>query len=136
MPPNRVRLTTNNRKQWVFFINITAMCWTHKIASCHQPCHGGFTAKITSSPNTICMVNHATEDLQHRILDFSKYHSLHCHKKIERAREKRRLRWWSEQYTEWEERETQEQWQYRLTRQSTAHVMVCYKLYNPQWITD
>ena len=42
------------------------MCWTHQIASCHQPCCGGFTAKITSSPSTVCMVNHATEDLQHR----------------------------------------------------------------------
>ena len=73
------RTTENNEFS---FININAICWTHKIASCHQPCRGGFTAKITSSPNTVCMVNHATEDLQHRILDFSKYHSLHCHKKM------------------------------------------------------
>ena len=42
------------------------MRWTHQIPSCHQPCHGGFTANITGSPNMVCMVNHATEDLQRR----------------------------------------------------------------------
>ena len=68
------------------------MCWTRQITSCHQPCPGGFAAKITSSPNAICMVNHATKNLQHRILDLSKYCSLHCHMKMERVREKRRLR--------------------------------------------
>ena len=64
-----------------------------------QLAHRGFTAKITDSPNMICMVNHATEDLQHRILDFSKYCSLRCHVKMERAREREeRLRRWREQY--------------------------------------
>ena len=37
-----------------------------------MPRSGGFTAKITGSPNMVCTVNHATEDLQHRLLDFSK----------------------------------------------------------------
>ena len=37
--------------------------------------------KITISPNMVCMVNHATEDLQYRILDFA----LPC--EMERARE-------------------------------------------------
>ena len=78
--------TTDNKE--FSYINITTICWTHKIASCHQPCCGGFTAKITSSPNTIYTVNHATEDLQHRILDFSKYHSLRCHKKTEEQRKR------------------------------------------------
>jgi len=27
--------------------HIIAMHWTHQIALCHQPCHEGFTAKIT-----------------------------------------------------------------------------------------
>ena len=44
--------------------------------------------KITDSPNMVCTVNHATEDLQHRILDYSKYCFLHCHVKIERVRER------------------------------------------------
>ena len=44
--------------------NVVVMHWTHQIALCHQPCHGGFTAKITGSPNMVCTVNHATEDLQ------------------------------------------------------------------------
>ena len=44
------------------------MRWTHQIALCYQPCHGGFTAKITDSPNMVCMVNHAMEDLQLRLL--------------------------------------------------------------------
>jgi len=44
------------------------MRWTHQIASCHQSCHGGFTAKITGSPNIVCAVNHATEDLLWRLL--------------------------------------------------------------------
>ena len=35
----------------------------------------------------VCMVNHTTE---HRTLDFSKYHSLHCHVKMEIARGKRK----------------------------------------------
>ena len=35
-------------------------------------------------------INYAMEDLQHRILDFSKYCSLHCHIKIEKEREKRK----------------------------------------------
>ena len=37
--------------------------------------------KITDAPNMVCTVNHATEDIQHRTLDFSKYCSLHCHVK-------------------------------------------------------
>jgi len=45
-----------------------AMRWTHQIALCHQPCHGGFTVKITDSPNMVCTVNHAMEDLQQRLL--------------------------------------------------------------------
>jgi len=44
--------------------HIIAMRWTHQIALCYQPCHGGFTAKITGSPNMVCTVNHATEDLR------------------------------------------------------------------------
>ena len=64
------------------------------------------------------MVNLATEDLQHRILDYSKYCLLHCHMKIERVREREeRLRWWREQYKARRERETEEQWQSRLSRQ-------------------
>ena len=47
--------------------NIVAMRWTHLIALCHQPYHGGFTAKITGSPN-MGTVNHATENLQWRLL--------------------------------------------------------------------
>jgi len=48
--------------------HVVAMHWTHQITLCHQPCHGGFTAKITGSPNMVCTVNHATEDLQRRLL--------------------------------------------------------------------
>jgi len=44
--------------------HIIAMRWTHQIALCHQPCQRGFTAKITGSPNMVCTVNHAMEDLQ------------------------------------------------------------------------
>jgi len=43
----------------------------------------------------VCTVNHATEDLQHRILDYSKYRSLHCHVQMEREERLRRQR---EQY--------------------------------------
>ena len=96
------------------------MHWIYQIASCHWPCHGGFTAKITGSPiwfvwstmpwkfysedhwfskyglygqpccgsftvkitdspNMVCsaVVNHATEELRHRILYFSRYCLLH-----------------------------------------------------------
>ena len=62
-----------------------------------------FTVNITVSPNMVCMVNYATEDLQyrllipkygctvshamedlqHRILDFSKYYLLRYHVKME-----------------------------------------------------
>ena len=45
---------------------------THQIASYHQPCHREFTVKVIGSTNMFCMVNHAMEDLQHRILDLSK----------------------------------------------------------------
>ena len=50
-------------------------------------CHGGFTMKITDSSN-MGTVNHATENLQHRILDFSKYCSVitMCQRKRYRAR--------------------------------------------------
>ena len=68
------------------FISKTSLR-TRKIALCHQSCRGRFIAKITSSPNTVCTVNHATENLQHRILYFSNYRLLHCHMKMERARE-------------------------------------------------
>ena len=30
----------------------------------------------------VCTANHAMEDLQHRIVDFSKYCSSHCHVKL------------------------------------------------------
>ena len=51
------------------------------------------------------MVNHATEDLQHRVLDYSKYCSLYCHVKMERTREREeRLRWQREQYRARKER--------------------------------
>ena len=33
--------TTENNE--FLFKNIIAMHWTHQIALCHQPCHGGFT---------------------------------------------------------------------------------------------
>ena len=46
--------------------------------------------KITNSPNMVCMVNHAAEDLQYRILDFA----LPC----ENGKSKGRLRWQREQY--------------------------------------
>ena len=45
--------------------NIVAMRRTHLIALCHQPYHGGFTAKITGSPN-MGTVNHTMEVLQQR----------------------------------------------------------------------
>ena len=81
--------------------NTVAVHWTHQIASCHQSYHGRFTVKITNSPNMVCMVKHATEDLQHRNLDFSKYLLLHFHVKMERARQREeRLRQQREQYTE------------------------------------
>ena len=51
----------------MLFKNTAAMHWTHQIALCYQPCHEGFTVKITGSPNMACTVNHAMEDLQHRI---------------------------------------------------------------------
>ena len=57
--------------------------------------------KIINSPNMVCMVKHATEDLQHRNLDFSKYLLLHFHVKMERVRQREeRLRQQREQYTE------------------------------------
>ena len=55
MPQNSIRLTTNN----------VAMHWTHQIALCQQPCHRGFTVRITDSPNMVCTIKHALEDLQH-----------------------------------------------------------------------
>ena len=58
--------------------------------------------KITNSSN-IGTVNHATENLQHRILDFSKY----CLVITRRQREKYRAR---------KERGTEEQWLARLAR--------------------
>jgi len=69
--------------------------WFSKYGLYGQPCHGGFTVKITDSSNMVCTVNHATEDLQHRILDYSKYCLLHCHVQMEREE---RLRWRREQY--------------------------------------
>jgi len=69
-----------------------------------QPCHRGFTAKITNAPNMVCTVNHAMKDLQHRILDYSKYCSLHCHMQMEREE---RLRRWREQYRARRESEKQ-----------------------------
>jgi len=54
--------TTENNE--FYLKHIVAIRWTRQIALCYQPCHGGFTAKITGSPNMVCMVNHATEDLQ------------------------------------------------------------------------
>ena len=57
---------------------------------CHRPCHERFTAKITGSPNMVCTVDHGMEDLQHRILDFFKYCSLHCHVKKDRAGKERK----------------------------------------------
>ena len=47
--------------------NVIVMRLTHSIALCHQPYHGGFTAKITGSPN-MGTVNHTTEVLQRRLL--------------------------------------------------------------------
>ena len=46
--------------------------WFSRYGLYGQPCHKGFRVKITDSPS-MGTVNHATEDLQHRILDFSKY---------------------------------------------------------------
>ena len=43
-----IQITENNE---FLFKNIVAMHWTHQIAFCHQPCHEGFMAKITGSPN-------------------------------------------------------------------------------------
>jgi len=54
--------TTENNK--FLLKHVVATHWTHQIALYHQPCHGGFTAKITGSPNMVCTVNHAVEDLQ------------------------------------------------------------------------
>jgi len=68
--------------------------------------------KIIDSPNMVCTVNHATEDLQHRILDYSKYCSLHCHVQMKREE---RLKQWREQYRV-RERETEEQQESRLAR--------------------
>ena len=64
-----------------------------------QPCHRRFTMKITDSSN-MGTVNHAMENLQHRILDFSKYCSVitMCQRKRYRARG------------------TEEQWLARLAR--------------------
>jgi len=99
MPYNSGRLTINHRKQWISFK--TCHCNALDSPNCFvsstmprriysedylcskydlygQPYHGGFTVKITDSPNMVCTVNHATEDLQHRILDYSKYCLLHC----------------------------------------------------------
>ena len=88
IPQNSVRLITNNGK---FFKSTVAILWTHQIALCHQPCHRGFTAKITDSPNMVCTVKHTTEGLQHnkRIPDFTEYCSLHCHVKMESSEGKR-----------------------------------------------
>ena len=107
---------------------IVAMCYTHQIVLCHQPCHRGFTARITDSTNKICTVNHAMKDLQHRILYYSKYCSLHCHMKMDRAREReKRLSRQREQYGARRERETEEQRQCMYyCFPITAHVMVCY----------
>ena len=59
------------------FKNIIAMYW---IALSHQPYYRGFTRRLaTGSPNMVCMVNYAIEDLEHRIVDFFKYYMLHCH---------------------------------------------------------
>jgi len=58
--------TTENNE--FIFKHVVAMRLTHQIALCHKPCHRGFTAKITGSPNMVCTVNHATEDLQQRLL--------------------------------------------------------------------
>ena len=123
------------------------MFWTHKIALCHQqrllvlqiwfiwstipkdtdspyglfsqPCHAGFIA-----------------------LDFSKYWLLYCHMKMERVRERGRLRGWREQYQEKRERnikttkiqigKTDGIWQAQIhcndhqTTPITAYVSVCY----------
>ena len=63
------------------------MHWTQQIASCHQPCHRGFTAKITDSPNIVCKIKHVTEGLQHKILE---YYLLHFHVQMEESKAKRR----------------------------------------------
>ena len=42
--------------------------WLSKYGSYDQPCHGGFTARITGYPNIVRTINHATEDLQHGLL--------------------------------------------------------------------
>ena len=49
MPQNSVRITINQK-------NIVAVCWTHQVALCYQPCHGEFIAKIIGSPNMVYMV--------------------------------------------------------------------------------
>ena len=90
--------------------------WIHQIALCHQPSHRGFTAKVTDTPNVVCMVNHAMEDLQWRLLILHNYMVMvnriysielqillvalsHENAEMERAREREeRLRWWKEQY--------------------------------------
>ena len=82
----------------VFLKDIIAMHLSHQINSWYQPCYEGFITKITGSPNMVCTVNHAMEELQHKILYLFKYYSLHCHMKMERAREREgRLR----QHREW-----------------------------------
>ena len=96
MPREGVRLSTNNEKQHCCNALDSPNCfvpsiipqriysWLSKYGLYSQPCHRGFTMKITDSPNMIGTVNHATEGLQHRILGFSKHCSFHCY---ERARE-------------------------------------------------
>jgi len=79
--------------------------WFSKYGLYGQPCHGGFTVKITDSSNMVCTVNHATEDLQHRILDYSKYCFLHCHVQMKREE---RLKQRREQYRARREREAEE----------------------------
>ena len=106
------RQTTENSDSEFLLKNIVAMGCTHQIALCYQPCHRGFTVKITDSPNMVCTVNHATEDLQHRILDFSKYCSLHYHIEMEREERLRQRR----EYRARRDRETEEQRQSRLAK--------------------
>ena len=84
MPQNSIRLNTNKE---FLLKNIVATHWTYRITLCYQLSHGGFTAQITGFPNMVCTANHATEDLQHRILDFSNYCSLHCHMKMEERKD-------------------------------------------------
>jgi len=69
--------------------------WCSKYGSYGRPCPGGFTVKITDSPHMVCTVNYATEDLLHRILDYSKYCLLCCHVQMKRDQ---RLKQRREQY--------------------------------------